>query len=117
MSTGVAPHPAGPDAKGDAISTHDPPRELATESGFDINAATREALVAHIDALEGLYRAHPAQQALEELHGYLFPERYAPVTVYQWHAGTIEDVTQRIERALPDAPTAPATPSRHRSRR
>ena len=88
------------------MSTHDPLRKLASDTGFDIKAATREQLVAHVEALEDRYRAHPAQRALEDLHRYLFPERYAAVPMYEWHAGTIEDVAERIERALPHAPGA-----------
>ncbi len=78
--------------------------EFARVNGFDIQTAGRDELVAHLQALEGLYRAHPAQRALEDVHRYLFPERYAAVPTYEWHAGTIEDVAQRIERALPGAP-------------
>ncbi|MGA2453649.1 MAG: hypothetical protein ABSG93_09040 [Solirubrobacteraceae bacterium] len=88
------------------MSTHDPLSKLASDTGFDINTATRAQLVAHVKALEGLYRVHPAQHALEQLHRYLFPERYADVRTYVWHAGTVEDVAHRIEQALPNAPRA-----------
>jgi hypothetical protein len=86
------------------MSTEDALQKLARENGFDAATAGREELTAHIEALEDLYRAHPAQQALQALHRYLFPERYAAVAMYEWHAGTIEDVAERIELALPDAP-------------
>jgi hypothetical protein len=88
------------------VSTHDPLQKLASETGFHIKSARREQLVAHVQALEELYRAHPAQRALEDLHRYLFPERYAAVPMYEWHAGTIDDVAERVERALPNAPAA-----------
>lgn len=78
--------------------------QLARVNGFDARTAGRDELIAHVEALEDLYRTHPAQQVLEELHRYLFPERYSVVPTYQWHAGTIEDVARRIEGALPDAP-------------
>lgn len=78
---------------------------LASVNGFHVETATREELIAHLEALEDLYRAHPAQHALEELHRYLFPERYETVPVYEWHAGTIEDVARQVEQALPDAPS------------
>lgn len=88
------------------MSTQDPLRKLSSDSGFDIETATRAGLTAHLRALEDLYRAHPAQRTLEGLHRYLFPERYAQVPMYEWHAGTIEDVAERIEQALPQAPAA-----------
>ena len=88
------------------MSTHDPLQKLASETGFDIKSARRAQLVAYVQALEELYRAHPAQRALEDLHRYLLPERYADVPMYEWHAGTIEDVAARLERALPNAPAA-----------
>jgi hypothetical protein len=88
------------------MSTPDSLHKLASESGFDIKTATRAGRIAHVHALEDLYRAHSAQRVLEELHRYLFPERCAPVAIYEWHASTIEDVAERIERALPDAPAA-----------
>jgi hypothetical protein len=93
------------------MSARDPLNKLADDHGFDIETATRAPLVAHVQALEELYRAHPAQRALERMHHYLFPERYASVPMYQWHAGTIEDVAQQIERALPHAP-GPRKPRR-----
>jgi hypothetical protein len=99
------------------MSTHDPLRRLASDAGFDIKAATREQLVAHVQALEELYRAHPAQRALEGLHRYLFPERYAAVAMYEWHAGTLEDVAARLELALPHAPGAQAHATSPRSER
>ncbi len=88
------------------MSTEDALQQLARVNGFDAASAGREELVAHIEALEGFYRAHPAQQALESLHQYLFPERYADVPMYEWDTATIEDVAERIELALPDAPGA-----------
>lgn len=88
------------------MSIHDPLHKLASDNGFDIATAGREELVAHIEALEDLYRTHPAQETLDELHRYLFPERYADIPMYKWHAGTIDDVAQRIEQALPHAPRA-----------
>lgn len=46
-----------------------------------------------------------AYDTLLELHRYLFPERYdEDAPLYEWHAGTIDDVARRLERALPDAP-------------
>ncbi len=86
------------------MPTKDALQKLARKNGLDIATAGREELAAHIKALEDLYRAHPAQQALEGLHRYLFPERYTAVAMYEWHAGTIEDVAERIELALPNAP-------------
>jgi hypothetical protein len=86
------------------MSTEDALQKLARDNGFDVATAGREELSAHIEALEDLYRAHPAQETLEALHRYLFPERYAGVPMYKWTAGTIEDVAERIELALPDAP-------------
>jgi hypothetical protein len=65
------------------------------------------SLFTHIAEVERLYRAHPAQRALEQLHRYLYPERYSEVPTYEWHAGTIEDVAALLEQALPDAPSAP----------
>lgn len=39
--------------------------------------------------------------ALRELHAYLFPERYdEDAPLYEWHAGTIEDVAAIIERRM-----------------
>jgi hypothetical protein len=99
------------------VSTHDPLRQLASDNGFDVETATRAGLIAHVQTLEELYRAHPAQRALERLHPYLFPERYANVPMYQWHAGTIEDVAERIERALPEAPAAQTSAEQRTSRR
>jgi hypothetical protein len=90
------------------MPTHDPLQKLASDSGFDIQTATHAQMIAHVKALEDLYRAHPAQQALEALHRYLFPERYACVAMYEWHSGTIDDVARRIEQALPQAPVAAA---------
>jgi hypothetical protein len=81
-------------------------QKLTHDNGFDVVTAGREELIAHLEALEGLYRAHPAQEALEALHRYLFPERYAAVPMYEWTTGTIEDVAERIELALPNAPGA-----------
>jgi hypothetical protein len=81
-------------------------QKLARDNGFDVVTAGREELIAHLEALESLYRAHPAQEALEALHRYLFPERYAAVPMYEWTAETVEDVAERIERALPNAPGA-----------
>jgi hypothetical protein len=91
------------------MPTPDPLQKLASDSGFDIQTATRARLIAHVKALEELYRAHPAQQALAALHCYLFPERYACVAMYRWHSGTIDDVARRIEQALPQAPAAAAS--------
>jgi hypothetical protein len=81
-------------------------QKLARDNGFDVATAGRGELIAHIEALEALYRIHPAQETLEALHRYLFPERYAAVPMYEWTAGTIEDVAERIELALPNAPGA-----------
>jgi hypothetical protein len=39
-------------------------------------------------------------------HRYLFPERYEDVRLYQWHAGTIEDVAAMLQRALVNDPRA-----------
>jgi hypothetical protein len=86
------------------MSAEDVLQKLARENGFDVATAGREEMTAHIEALEDLYRAHPAQETLEALHRYLFPERYSAVPTYEWHAGTIEDVAERIELALPNAP-------------
>jgi hypothetical protein len=46
-----------------------------------------------------------AHDALVDLHRYLFPDRYDEnAELYDWHAGTIEDVAAKLERALPNAP-------------
>jgi hypothetical protein len=45
------------------------------------------------------------------LHRYLFPERYEDVPMYEWHAGTIEDVAAMIERALVNDPRAELSPT------
>lgn len=47
-----------------------------------------------------------ANAALLALHRYLFPERYAEVPTYEWHAGTIEEVAEMLERALANHPDA-----------
>jgi hypothetical protein len=88
------------------MSAEDALQKLARDNGFDVSTAGRDEMTAHIEALEALYCAHPAQETLEALHRYLFPERYAAVPMYEWTAGTIEDVAERIERALPNAPGA-----------
>lgn len=82
--------------------------QLRRENSLESRSASRDQLIAYIGALEDLYRAHPAQRVLEELHRYLFPERYGAIALYEWHAGTITDVANRIDRALPDAPGAHA---------
>jgi len=47
------------------------------------------------------------EEPLMALHRYLFPERYdSSIDVYQWHAGTIEDVAAMVERALKGHPRA-----------
>ena len=55
----------------------------------------------HIDASE---------DALLAIHRYLFPERYADVPMYEWHAGTIEDLADMLERSLAGHPDANLTP-------
>ena len=43
----------------------------------------------------------PHREALEDMHRYLYPELHEVRTeVYQWHAGTIEDVAGILNRAL-----------------
>lgn len=57
-------------------------------------------------ALQHFYRAtvnaprvETGEHPLRELHRMLFPERYDPdADMYQWHAGTIEDIAAAIER-------------------
>ena len=51
-----------------------------------------------------------ADAALLALHRYLFPERYAEVPTYEWHAGTIEEVAEILERALANHPDARLEP-------
>jgi len=51
-----------------------------------------------------------ARRALLALHRHLFPERYEDVEMYEWHAGTIEDVAAMLERALADEPRAQLSP-------
>ncbi len=46
------------------------------------------------------------RDVLLEIHRYLFPERYKDVPTYQWHAGTLPDVVDILERALADDPQA-----------
>jgi hypothetical protein len=49
-------------------------------------------------------------EALLALHRYLFPERYEGVPMYEWHAGTIEDVAAMLEAALVNDPRAELSP-------
>ncbi|MFI5037857.1 MAG: helix-turn-helix domain-containing protein, partial [Solirubrobacterales bacterium] len=57
-----------------------------------------EALAAGDRSLEsGPTAGDDAERALLALHRYLFPERYADVPTYEWHACTIEDVAAMLE--------------------
>lgn len=76
--------------------------QLAERNGFDPLLAGRDELLAHLQALESLYLTHPALRALEELHRYLYPERYGAVPLHEWDADTIVHVAERIEEALID---------------
>jgi hypothetical protein len=84
------------------MSAQDDLDQLAERNGFDPLLAGRDELLAHLQALESLYLEHPAQRALEELHRYLYPERYSAVPLHEWDAGTIVHVAERIEVALLD---------------
>lgn len=90
------------------MSAREDLNQLGDLDSFDPSSATCEQLVARLETLEALYKAHPAQRVLEELHRYLYPERYGAVALHEWDAGTIIDVADRIERALSDPPAATA---------
>jgi fido (protein-threonine AMPylation protein) len=48
--------------------------------------------------------------ALLAIHRYLFPERYEDAPMYEWHAGTIEEVSAMLEEALVNDPRAELSP-------
>ena len=83
---------SGPDPDGRGVALA---RTLADARAF------LSEIEEHIDASE---------DALLGIHRYLFPERYADVPMYEWHAGTIEDVADMLERSLAGHPDANLTP-------
>jgi transcriptional regulator with XRE-family HTH domain len=82
---------------------------LALAQALDIRCS---AFFARAEALtsDGLSSPHGAERALLEIHRYLFPERYEDVPMYEWHAGTIEDVAEMLEEALVNDPRAELSP-------
>lgn len=96
---------AGPDPDGSGVvhaRTLGDARAFLREVEQHIAATERQCLTAPSES--------KAQQALLALHRYLFPERYDEVETYEWHAGTIEDVAEILERALADDPRAELSP-------
>jgi transcriptional regulator with XRE-family HTH domain len=82
---------------------------LALAQALDIRYS---AFIIRAEALtsDGLSSPQGAERALLALHRYLFPERYADVAMYEWHAGTIEDVAAMLEQALVNDPSAELSP-------
>lgn len=87
----VCRHGYGVQAFGDGYMSH---RVAAIRAGL-LNAGL---------PVSGTDNDGPCQvgdSALRELHAYLFPERYDPdCPIYEWHAGTIEDVAEIVERRM-----------------
>lgn len=82
---------------------------LALAQALDIRSS---AFVIRAEALTADRRSSPegAERALLALHRHLFPERYEDVPMYEWHAGTIEDVAAMLEAALVNDPRAKLSP-------
>jgi transcriptional regulator with XRE-family HTH domain len=82
---------------------------LALAEALDIRSS---AFFTRAEALTADGRPAPegAERALLALHRYLFPERYEDVPMYEWHAGTIEDVAAMLEQALANDPRAELSP-------
>ena len=82
---------------------------LALAQALDIRSS---AFFIRAEALTADGRSSPegAERALLALHRYLFPERYEDVPMYEWQAGTIEDVAAMLEEALVNDPRAELSP-------
>lgn len=82
---------------------------LALAQALDIRSS---AFFIRAEALTGDGRSSPegAERALLALHRHLFPERYEDVPMYEWHAGTIENVAAMLEAALVNDPRAELSP-------
>lgn len=80
---------------------------LALADALDVSFS---AFVLRAEATEKGQVYGDAERALLDIHRYLFPERYEDVPMYEWTAGTIEDVAGMLERSLVNDPRAQLSP-------
>jgi len=93
------------------VDMRDLPWQLSSRDGDGSGVALARILRdarAFLHEVEDHLDSQP--DTLLAIHRYLFPERYASVPTYEWHAGTVEEVAAMIEGALANDPRARLQP-------